>query len=88
METLLNEAVTLAGVMAPVIAIIVQLIKSADIPTKWLPHVSIGLGIVAGLIFGYAVNADLFVYGLAGFVSGATASGLYDAIQAPRKGNK
>lgn len=88
METVLNEAVALAGIMLPVIAIIVQLIKQLEIKHKWLPLISIALGIVTGIVFGYATNADLFVYGLAGFLSGAGASGLYDAIQAPRKGNK
>lgn len=88
MDALLNEAVAMAGVMLPVIAIVVQLVKQADVPTKWLPHISIVLGIAVGLVFGYATGGDLFMYGLAGFLSGAGASGVYDAIQAPRKESK
>lgn len=81
METLLNEAVILAGVLAPVVAIVVQLLKTADIKTKWLPFLSIALGIAIGVVFAIASGADLFVYGLAGFLAGAGASGLYDSIK-------
>ena len=81
METIMNEAVVLAGVMAPVILILVQLVKSTDVDTKYLPHISILLGTIAGVIFGFASGGILFVYGLAGFISGASASGIYDGIK-------
>ena len=81
METIMNEAVVLAGVMAPVILILVQLVKSADVNPKYLPHISILLGTVAGVVFGFASGGDLFIYGLAGFISGAGASGIYDGIK-------
>ena len=86
METLLNEAAALAVVMAPVIAIVVQLVKQADLNTRWLPFISIGLGIAVGIIFALASGADLFLYGLAGFLSGAASSGLYDSIKSVTKG--
>ena len=81
MEAIMNEAVILAGLMAPVILILVQLVKSTDIETKYLPHISILLGTIAGVVFGFAVGGGLFVYGLAGFISGASASGLYDGFK-------
>lgn len=81
METIMNEAVVLAGLMAPVILILVQLVKSTDVDTKYLPHISILLGTIAGVGFGFAVGDSLFVYGLAGFISGASASGLYDGFK-------
>ena len=81
METIMNEAVVLAGVMAPVILILVQLVKSTDVDTKYLPHISILLGTIAGVVFGFASAGSLFVYGLAGFISGASASGLYDGFK-------
>ena len=84
MESLLNEAVAMAGVLMPIVLILVQMIKSVDINNRWLPFVSIGLGTAAGLVFGYAGNADLFVYGLAGFLAGAGASGLYDGFQSAK----
>ena len=77
----MNEAVVLAGVMAPVILILVQLVKSADVNPKYLPHISILLGTIAGVVFGFASAGSLFVYGLAGFISGSASSGLYDGIK-------
>ncbi|MCC5894822.1 MAG: hypothetical protein JJU16_05110 [Alkalibacterium sp.] len=87
MEILLNEAMVLAAVMAPVIAFFVQLIKS-DINTRWLPYVSVGIGIGIGLIFAVALGEGLFLYGLAGFFSGAAASGLYDGVHSITKGGE
>ena len=84
MDTLLNEAAALAVVMAPVIAIVVQLVKQADLNTRWLPFISIGLGIAVGIVFALASGADLFLYGLAGFLSGAGASGLFDAVKSAK----
>ena len=81
MDNLLNEAIGLAAVMSPVILIFVQLFKTADLNKRWLPFISIGLGIAVGLVFALAIGADLFLYGLAGFLSGAGASGLFDAVK-------
>lgn len=80
MENLMNEAVGIAFVMAPIIGIVIQLIKQSEINNKWLPHVSVVAGTVVGLIFAVAMGADYFIYGLAGFLSGAAASGLYDLV--------
>ena len=88
MDILFNEAITLAGVLTPAIAILVQIVKTADINPRWLPFVSIGLGTATGLVFGYAAGADLFIYGLAGFLSGAGASGLYDGFKAVKGEDK
>ena len=84
MDNLLNEAIGLAAVMSPVILIFVQLFKTADLNKRWLPFISIGLGIAVGLVFALAIGADLFLYGLAGFLSGAAASGLYDGVKSAK----
>lgn len=86
METLLNEAIGVAAAMTPVILIFVQAIKTVDLDKRWLPFISIGLGIAVGIVFALASGADLFLYGLAGFLSGASASGLYDSIKSVTKG--
>ena len=86
METLLNEAVALAAVMAPVIAIFVELFKTADLNKRWLPFISIGLGIAVGIVFALAGGEGLFLYGLAGLLSGAASSGLYDSIKSVKGG--
>lgn len=82
MDILFNEAIALAGILTPVIAILVQIVKTADVNPRWLPFISIGLGTATGLVFGVSAGADLFIYGLAGFLSGAGASGAYDATKA------
>lgn len=79
MEILVNEAILMAGVLTPFILILVQLVKQTEVNTKYLPHVSIVLGTIAGVVIGIASGADLFISGLAGFIAGASASGLFDA---------
>lgn len=78
MEILINEAILMAGVLTPFILILVQLVKQTEVNTKYLPHVSIVLGTVAGVVIGIASGTDLFISGLAGFLAGASASGLFD----------
>lgn len=84
MDNILNEAAALAVVLAPIIAILVQLIKQTAINTRWLPFISIALGALTGVLFGAYMGADLFLYGLAGFLSGASASGLFDALKSAK----
>ena len=79
MELLINEAILMAGVLTPLILILVQLVKQTEVNKKYYPHVSIVLGTVAGMVIGFASGADLFNSGLAGFIAGASASGLFDA---------
>lgn len=59
MENLMNEAVGIAFVMAPIIGIVIQLIKQSEINNKWLPHVSVVAGTVVGLIFAVAMGETI-----------------------------
>lgn len=79
METLLSEAALLAGSLVPIVMIFVQLFKTSDINPRWLPWISIALGIALGVVVAIALGASLFLYGLAGLLAGASASGIYDA---------
>jgi len=79
MDNLLNEATLLSGSLIPIVLIFVQLIKGSDTSPKLLPWIAIGLGVALGLTVGIALNASLLVYGLAGLLAGAGASGVYDA---------
>lgn len=87
METLFSEAALLAGTLVPIVMIFVQLFKQSDIKPKWLPWISIGLGIAIGVVIAIALGANLFLYGLAGLLAGASASGLYDAGKSVKEGN-
>lgn len=79
LNDLMSNATTLAATMIPVIMIFVQLIKKSRVDSRWLPHISILIGAIAGLLFGWQLEQSLFLYALAGVISGAGASGLYDA---------
>lgn len=79
MEAVLNEAALLAASITPIVMIFVQLLKQSDINKKWLPWISIGLGTGIGITVALALGAGVFLYGLAGLLAGASASGVYDA---------
>lgn len=78
MEALFLEVEALIPVLAAGLIVIVQLLKPFNIPSDFLPHVSIGVGILLGLLMAFGVGQDYFTYGLAGAIAGATASGIYD----------
>lgn len=83
-ETLMNNALALSITLTPLITMLVQAIKKTSIPNNYLPHVSVGIGVAAGLIVGWYLKQDLFLYGLAGLTAGFSASGLYDTVKAPQ----
>jgi Bacteriophage A118-like holin, Hol118 len=71
-----------AGALAvvPIISAIVQAVKLTNVPHKWLPLISIGIGIIIGFIANHDTN-DLSNTILAGVMYGLSASGLYDVIK-------
>lgn len=85
MEELFTQAVYFAGILAPIITALIELIKRSGRFGEYLPYLSIIIGIVTGVIFGTYLGADLFVYGLSGLIAGLTASGLYDSIDLTNK---
>lgn len=81
MEAIMNEAVVAAGILLPVITIVVQAIKQLEaVNNKWLPIISMVTGIAVGVILAVVFNQDLALYALGGFLAGAGSSGLYDAL--------
>lgn len=78
MEGLFAELEVLIPVLSAVLVVIVQLLKPFNIPNDFLPHASIGIGVLMGLLLAFGVDGDYFTYGLSGAIAGATASGLYD----------
>ena len=62
----------------PITMIVVQLLKQAEVPAKWLPLTAVVLGAIGGLVYGMYYNSDLFLAVVTGLIYGASASGIYD----------
>ncbi len=62
----------------PLTNIFVQLIKRSRIDKEWLPAIAVAIGLVLGIVYGLATNADLFVHIVQGTIYGASAAGIYD----------
>lgn len=76
MEVVFAEAITNAIALAPIITIIVQLLKPMNIKKDYLPHVSLACGLLIGVIVSLITGDYMNV--LAGALAGLGASGLYD----------
>lgn len=88
MEAIMNEAVIAAGILLPVITIIMQAVKQLEaVNNKYLPLISIVTGIAVGAVLSIVFNQDLALYSVAGFLAGAGASGAYDLLTI-KKGGK
>ena len=78
----LDVLTTNAVVIVPVIVAIVQTIKlSGFVPDHFAPLVSIGVGIIIGLLDGHAGNIAWTSTLLNGVVYGLMASGLYSGVK-------
>jgi len=78
MEALINEAITLAGSLTVVISLVLQIIKPSISNKDLIPPIASVSGILIGLLFGWYLGADLFMYALAGFIGGLGSIGLYE----------
>lgn len=76
MELIFAEATTNAVALAPLITIIVQLLKPMNIKKDYLPHVSLACGLLIGVVISIATGDYMNV--LAGALAGLGGSGLYD----------
>ena len=86
MEELLNEAITVAGSLAIVISLVLQVAKQYVPNKQYVPIIASVSGILIGLLFGWYLSADLFVYGLAGLLGGLGSTGLYEVGKQTLKG--
>lgn len=81
MENIMSEAVSAAFGIAIFVGIILQAVKQLEsVNNKYLPLMSIVLGVVIGIVFAIAFGFDVAVYTIAGFLGGASASGIYDGL--------
>lgn len=88
MEEIMSEAVAVSGFLALFIGIIMQGIKQLEaVNNKYLPLLSIALGIILGSVIAVAFEFNVGIYIIAGFIGGASASGLYDGLTVT-KGDK
>lgn len=89
MEEIMSEAVTVAGILALLIGFIMQGIKQLEVVNnKYLPLISMALGIILGAIIAVAFEFNVGIYIIAGFIGGASASGLYDGLTIKKGENK
>ncbi|WP_099187372.1 holin [Tepidibacter mesophilus] len=65
---------------------ITQVIKTAGLPKKFAPLVSLGIGIVLCIV--YETNVDIKKSILDGIIAGLTASGLFSGYKSVSKCNK
>lgn len=89
MEIIMSEAVAVAGILAVLIGFIMQAIKQLEaINNKYLPLLSMILGIVLGAVIALTFDFNIGIYMIAGFIGGAGASGLYDGLTVTKGDNK
>ena len=77
---ILNNTSINTVAMVPLILALVQVAKMLNLPNKWAPILSIGIGIVLSFLFAHE-NPDLTDNILAGIIYGLSASGLYSGTK-------
>jgi len=85
MEALINEAITIAGSLAVVISLVMQVAKQQITNKDYIAPIASVIGITLGLLFGWYLGADLVVYALAGFIGGLSSVGLYETTNKGKK---
>ncbi|WAA10849.1 holin [Fervidibacillus albus] len=74
------------GLIIAVVVGLVELVKRLDIvPTKYLPLISLTLGIVTGLFY---LDGEIKVRVFNGIIIGLSASGLFDQTKIMKKGEE
>jgi len=63
--------------------ILVKAIRMTGMPSKWLPLMSLIIGMALGLLWAYASAQSLINGSMAGIVLGAATSGYYDIVKKP-----
>lgn len=71
------------GVLIAVVVALTELVKRFDVPKKYIPVVSLLLGLVAGIFYVPGELKEQIMYGL---MIGLSASGLFDQSKIIKKG--
>ena len=78
-EELMNNAVLLALVLAPITTGMIEVVKQTlNINKRYLPILSLLVGIVVAVTIALGTGQDVVQFVLVGIVGGLGASGLYD----------
>lgn len=75
----MNNAVLVAVILAPLTTGIIEVIKQTlNIDARYLPILSLLVGIFVAVAIALGTGQDIFEYVLVGVIGGLSASGLYD----------
>lgn len=86
MDDIVQYLLTPATQIALIIAL-AQLIKEVGCPTKYIPLIDLGLGILSGVvIFGIFMGQGILVGVLLGIAEGLSACGLFSGIKNIKEG--
>ena len=78
-EELMNNAVLMALVLAPITTGMIEVVKrTANIQERYLPLVSLLSGVAIAVLIALGTGQDIVQYILVGVIGGLSASGLYD----------
>ena len=78
-EELINNAVLVAVILAPITTGIIEVVKQTlNINNRYLPILSLLVGIFVAVAIALGTGQDVVQYILVGIVGGLGASGLYD----------
>ena len=78
-EELMNNAVLMALVLAPITTGMIEVVKrTANIQERYLPLVSLLSGIAIAVLIALGTGQDIVQYILVGVIGGLSSSGLYD----------
>ncbi len=81
-EELINNAVLVAAILAPITTGIIEVVKqTANIDKQYLPILSLLVGILVAVLIALGTDQDLVQFVLVGIVGGLSASGLYDQVK-------
>lgn len=81
MQEIMNNILAATALVGIFVGGLVEGLKRTEVVSKkFLPLLSMGLGMVVGYVVALGFNQDLATYTAAGFVGGAMASGVFDAI--------
>lgn len=78
-EELMNNAVLVAVILAPITTGIIEVVKQTlNIDNQYLPVMSLLVGILVAVAIALGTGQDIVQFVLVGIVGGLSASGLYD----------